>query len=648
MSMKKLFLLVLVLGTCCMSALADYPKREMRATWFTTVANIDWPSSPTSSASTQKNEMTRMLDSIASMNMNTVLFHIRPACDALYRSHYEPWSSYVSRTRGTDPGYDPLEFCIDECHKRGLSCHGWINPYRYNDRSSGGDWKGNNDTTHLNYKYTHPEWLLWYKESKSGGKGDIVLNPGLPEVIQHIKCIIGDIINNYDIDGILMDDYFYPYGGTSSQDSETVNEYCPADMAVGDWRRQNVNRMVQACYDTIQAVKPWLTFGVSPFGIWTTNYTVAKNRGYSLANGVTGGNMYEEIYCDPVAWLEEGTVDYISPQLYWRIGGSQDYKTLSRWWADMTGRFGKHFYSSMAIYRYPSAEGFDVEGLEAQAQQNRDAVKDNAPGAVFYNTKAWVYEKPIRNAFKSNEFKYPALQPAINWKPAKERQMVENLRADGQTISWDYPEKDVRFAIYAVPNAYRNRTGVFSKGEVLVGISYTTSFTLPKNITTGACKIAVSVLDGYNNEYSLRVLGESVVEGESTNLMEPRDGDARKLPFTFTWSSVTKADSYIFQIARDEEMQDIIMAQETTETSLATSLRRPLSSLENGTYYWRVKTRKANANDVWSAPRRLVIATADGLEETKMEKVDAVKTIDNGLVYIQKDNQYYTLQGQIK
>ena len=232
------------------------PKREMRATWLTTVANIDWPLSYTYGEEAQKKELISLLDACVKFNMNTVLFHIRPACDALYQSSYEPWSSYLNNGRGVDPGYDPLQFCIDECHKRGLTCHGWINPYRYHKRGAY-DWTGNDDTTQLNYKHTHPEWLLYYKN-------DIILDPALPEVRQQIKNVVGDIINKYDIDGLIMDDYFYPYGGTTNQDAESVKKYKPSDMSVGDWRRQNVNMMVKDVYDTIQAVKPWVVFGVSP------------------------------------------------------------------------------------------------------------------------------------------------------------------------------------------------------------------------------------------------------------------------------------------------------------------------------------------------------------------------------------------------
>lgn len=614
-----------------------YPKREMRATWLTTVANIDWPLSYTVGEEAQKKELNALLDACVKFNMNTVLFHIRPACDALYKSNYEPWSSYLNNGRGVDPGWDPLQYCIDECHKRGLTCHGWINPYRYGKRG-GYDWTGNDDTTQLNYKHTHPEWLLYYKN-------DIYLDPGQPEVLQQIKTVVGDIINNYDVDGILMDDYFYPYGGTTNQDAASVAKYKPDDMNVGDWRRQNVNKMIKAVYDTIQAVKPWVTFGVSPFGIWTTDSSVASKRGITLPYNITGGNMYAEIYCDPVAWLEEGTVDYLSPQLYWKIGGGQDYKKLSKWWGDICNRFGKHFYSSMALYRYESGE-FSATEIRNQLVYNR-TVKDGAPGAVFYNTRAWSNSSKLRvNLTKETaEFYKLALPPAINWKPTQERVMVENLAINANTLSWTHADSDVHFAVYAIPNDSINLPHIYSRGDMLVGVSYTNSFLLPAGITATSHQIAVSVLDKYNNEYALRILGQTLGEPKATSGLLPADGYTRKLPFTFTWNEVPEADSYIIQFAKDEAMTQIVFAQELTDTSFETKLRKNLEYLPLGDYYWRVKTRIPNAGDTWSAIQKVTISLEDAVEDINAETLKAEKWIENGQVYIMRQGTTYDMLG---
>ena len=621
------------------------PKREMRATWLTTVVNIDWPLSTTKGEAAQKKELTTMLDACVKFKMNTVMFHIRPACDALYKSSYEPWSSYLNNGRGVDPGWDPLQFCIEECHKRGMACHGWINPYRYNNRggsdSNHRDWTGNNDTTKLNYKHTHPEWLLYYKS-------DIVLDPALPEVREQIKKVVGDIINNYDLDGLLMDDYFYPYGGTSNQDAASVAKYKPADMNVGDWRRQNVNMMIKEVYDTIQAVKPWVTFGVSPFGIWTTDSSVARKRGITLPSGISGGNMYAEIYCDPVAWLEEGTVDYISPQLYWKIGGGQDYKKLSRWWANLCNRFGKHFYSSMALYKYEDGT-FDATEIRNQSVYNR-VVTDNAPGAIWYNTRAWCNSAKLRvNITKEGaEFHDLALPPAINWKPTKERTMVENLTISGQKLSWTHAEaNELHFAIYAVPNDSASNEHVYSRSDMLVGVSYTTEFALPAEVSTSTHKIAVSVLDKYNNEYALRVMGENLREAVAAKNLVPATGANKALPFRFRWDAVAGADSYIIQFAKDADMQQIVFAQELTETSFVTTNRLNLDYLPLGEYYWRVKTRIPNAGDTWSEVQKITLSLEDAVENIVVDKEGTAKWIEDGQVYIEHEGVTYNMQGNI-
>ena len=616
------------------------PKREMRATWLTTVANIDWPMSYTTDVKTQQKELTNLLDACVKFNMNTVLFHIRPACDALYKSQYEPWSSYLNNGRGVDPGWDPLQFCIDECHKRGLTCHGWINPYRYGKRG-GYDWEGTDDTTQLNYKHTHPDWLLYYKN-------DIYLDPARPEVRQRIKEVVGDIINNYEVDGILMDDYFYPYGGTTNQDAASVEKYKPDDMNVDDWRRQNVNMMIRCVYDTIQAVKPWVTFGVSPFGIWTTDYNVANKRGIKLPSGISGGNMYKEIYCDPVAWLEEGTVDYLSPQLYWKIGGGQDYKKLSKWWGDLCNRFGKHFYSSMALYRY-GEENFTATEFRNQLVLNR-TVTDNAPGAIFYNTRVWAESNKLKTNFTKEgaEFHDLALPPAINWKPAKGRVMVENLALSGQKLSWTHEEAaELHFAIYAVPNDSANNPHVYSRADMLVGVAYTTTFDLPAEISATTHKIAVSVLDKYNNEYALRILGEALRPAVAVTKLLPDDGALKKLPFTFRWEEIEGADSYIIQFAKDPEMQQIVFAQEVTETTFETKNRINLEYLPLGDYYWRVKTRIPNAGDTWSEVKKITISLEDAVTNITTENSNTIKWVSDGQIYIERQGITYNVLGNI-
>ena len=638
--MKKIFTLCVVLCMSYLSMGATNLKHEFRATWLTTAWGNDWPKKTqvTSDATRkqQQDSLIAIFDRLQAGNMNAVCFQVRARSDAFYQSSYEPWAAELAGARGKDPGYDPLAFAIEEAHKRGLELHAWVNPFRVTSSGT----LSTSDKVWLNAG----QWIIQYNNGSFSGQ---IIDPGYPEAREYVLNVLMEIVNNYDIDGIVMDDYFYPYGGTTNQDAESVAKYKPDGMNVGDWRRQNVNMMIKDVYDTIQSVKPWVTFGVSPFGIWTTDSSVASKRGITLPYNITGGNMYAEIYCDPVAWLEEGTVDYISPQLYWKIGGGQDYKKLSKWWGDICNRFGKHFYSSMALYKYEDGT-FTATEIRNQLVYNR-TVKDGAPGAVFYNTRAWSNSAKLRvNLTKETaEFHNLSLPPAINWKVAEERAMVENLKLDGQTLSWTHTDgKDVHFAIYAVPNDSLGLANVYSRADMLVGVAYTTSFELPSEVSNTTHQIAVSVLDRYNNEYALRILDKALGETKSATGLVPTHEAIKKLPFTFRWNAVEGADSYIIQFAKDEAMTKIVFAQEVTEPSFETKLRINLDYLPMGDYYWRVKTRIPNAGDTWSNVQKVTISLEDAVENVHVGD-QPTKWIEDGQVYIQRQGTTYDMLGNI-
>ena len=619
---------------------AQNPKREFRATWLTTVRNVDWPVTGATAANQQK-DLLRMLDSLQTLNMNVVCFQVRCNADAFYKSKYEPWSALLTGTRGKDPGYDPLEICIEECHKRGMQCHAWLNPYRYNNKKA--MW---NDDCAMGYEYTNPEWLF-----VAPADNCVVMDPGVPEVRKRVKEVVGDILQKYDVDGILFDDYFYPYGGTGSADAASVEKYKPSGIAVQDWRRQNVQKMVQDVYDTIAAVKPWVTFGISPFGIWTNDTYVARMHDLTLPKGIaSAANMYAEIYCDPITWLEDGTVDYISPQLYWSTTSGQPYATLCQWWADIANRFGKHFYSSQSTDTYSrGASGFTLSEMRTQNTLNRSSSKDGNFGFIFFNTKAYCYDNSFRKSYKKDLFEFPALPPAINWKPAAEQPMVTDLKVDGQTLTWKHENSGkVHYAVYAVPNAFRNRVGIWSLADALLGVTYTESFTLPANVIPSAYTICVSVLDGYNNEYALRMVGAETEAPTPANLLYPADKQGLLTwdEVVFRWDLVKKADSYIIQIATDKDFQNLLAVHETTSTEFAASTRLNLTLVaKNGTYYWRVKTRQPNTGDCWSEARELVIGVETGVEHTAAEQQHAVKRIENGQIVIERDGRRFSVLG---
>ncbi len=532
---------------------AQSPKREMRAGWLATVYRIDWPTTPMTSVTpgniaAQKSELIAILDSVKAANMNAVFFQIRPETDAFYNSAYEPWSAHLGGTRGTYPGYDPLAFAIDESHKRGIELHGWLNPYRY--ETSAGKYTGKVG----DYKTAHPEWIIDYAIYNTDGSkktDDVtILDPGNPAVRKLIKNVVGDILSKYDIDGIIFDDYFYAYSGTgATKDSYSQGLYKPTGMTLSNWRRDNVNKMVADVYDTIQAVRPSVIFGVSPFGIWTTSTTVAAANGLTLPSGITGSNMYEQIYCDPVAWLQQGKVDYISPQLYWTTTSTgQDYKKLCPWWSDVANKYSKYFYSSMSItaltstYKVPqhfpavpwsdipadlhelkqytfnggiltgltnteqrikSTVAFDDSEVGLEIDWNRNSTKNAAPGAVLYSIKNLRTNGKFTKYLREQKFISPALTPAISWKAHSTLSTPTNINVNNNILSWNSTEQNIRFSVYAIPNSLVGTPGIFSNPAYLLGVSYSNQFDLSKYSTLiASCKFAVASLDRFGNEFT--------------------------------------------------------------------------------------------------------------------------------------------------
>jgi len=549
--MRKLTILTYIIFTFFILH-AQPPKREMRAGWLATVYRIDWPTTPMTSVTpanivAQKAEFVSILDSVKAANMNAVLFQIRPETDAFYNSAYEPWSAHLGGTRGIYPGYDPLAFAIEEAHKRGIELHAWLNPYRY--ETSAGKYTG----LPGDYKTAHPEWILDYAKYTNGVKttdGVVILDPGNPNVRKLIKNVVGDILSKYDIDGIIFDDYFYAYAGTNSTlDSYSQGLYKPSNMTLSNWRRDNVNKMVADVYDTIQMVKPYVNFGVSPFGIWTTQTAVATAQGLTLPAGITGSNMYEQIYCDPVAWMKQDKVDYISPQLYWTTTSTgQDYKKLCPWWSDVANKYSKYFYSSMSMtaltstYKAPqyspaipyaeipenlhelklytkagglltglskteqrvaASVNFDDAEVGLQIDWNRNSTKNNAPGSVLYSIKNLWTKGNFTKYLREQKFTKPALVPALHWKSHPKLSSPENVKLNSLTLNWDFANENVRFAIYAIPNGLINDSTVFKTSQYLLGLSYSTSFDLTKYSTLlSTCQFAVSVVDRFGNEFS--------------------------------------------------------------------------------------------------------------------------------------------------
>ena len=499
-------------------------KREVRSVWMATVWALDWPSS-TSSTTAQKNEMVKYLDVLQKNNFNAIYFQVRTMSDAFYKSSYEPWSSYLTGTRGKDPGWDPLAFVVEECHKRGMECHAWVNPYRF---STGSNW-----STAQDQALKSAGMLLAY--TKSDGKTTTILNPGLESVRKRIVEVCKEIISTYDVDGLVFDDYFYPEGipVTSSAGDYDLWQKSGASMTFGDWRRNNVNQMVADVYKMVQQQKPYVRFGISPAGAACTSAAVAAKHGIDRCP-VASDWQYDGIFSDPVAWLEAGTIDYISPQLYWKTNHKTNpFGPMTKWWSYVAKHFGRHHYASHSIsFLNSSNTTGDWEEIGKQVQFSRDYTENEAPGAVFYSA-AYVTGKKqsgFGEWLQVNKFQNKALTPAIDWKKSDlEKVQVSALSKRATVLSWAGVD-NVRYSVYAVPESVNVETLDSNiPAEYLLGVSYKTTYTMPDDKKSGY-NYAVCVLDRYGNEYEPVYYGQSGVEcigGNSGLTADYADGELR-------------------------------------------------------------------------------------------------------------------------
>jgi uncharacterized lipoprotein YddW (UPF0748 family) len=311
------------------------PKHQFRAMWIASVYNIDWPSNTGLSAAQQQAEYRAWLDLAEENNMNAVVVQVRPTADAFWPSEHEPWSHWLTGTQGNSPGYDPLEFMVDEAHSRDIEFHAWFNPYRVATHT-------NRDQLVSNHPVRqNPDWAFTYN-------GQLYYNPGIPTVREFVIDAMMDAVDGYDVDGVHFDDYFYPYpaSGQNIPDQATYDQYGSGFDNIHDWRRNNIDLLVQEMSDRIQASKPHVAFGISPFGIWRNSST--DSRG----SDTSGLQSYDAIYADTRKWVLEGWLDYVTPQIYWEIGHSAaDYAVLVPWWSDLVSSTDVHLYVGQGAYK---------------------------------------------------------------------------------------------------------------------------------------------------------------------------------------------------------------------------------------------------------------------------------------------------------
>lgn len=400
------------------------PNREFRGVWIATINNIDWPSKPGLPVEQQKSELIKLLDLAKNLKLNVIIFQVRPACDAMYASRIEPWSEYLTGEMGVPPTpfYDPLAFAIEEAHKRGLELHAWFNPFRARHPSA----FSKPDIMHISSR--RPTYL------KSYGK-HLWLDPGDKNAREYTISVIMDVVKRYDIDGVHLDDYFYPYVEKDASgkdipfpDDDTYNKYRKAGgtLSKNDWRRENINQFVKNLYNAIHSEKKWVKLGISPFGIWRPNHPPQ----------ILGMDAYERIYADSLKWLQEGWVDYFAPQLYWGINEkNQSFPILLEWWAKQNV---KHRLLCPGINTRKTARQWQPQEIINQVLITRNQV--GVLGHIHWSIGALAQNNStLTTQLMTSIYEEQAVAPAYIWldqnRPARPRVYIgSNTKGDHLTL----------------------------------------------------------------------------------------------------------------------------------------------------------------------------------------------------------------------
>ena len=466
-------------------------KREFRGAWIQAV-NGQWVG-----VGTQKMQqtLTYQLDELMKDGVNAIIFQIRPECDALYQSNIEPWSRFLTGKQGVAPSpyWDPLQWMVTECHKRGMELHAWINPYRAKTKTT-----HELDSRHVAVR--HPEWVFEYDDQ-------YILNPAIPECRNFICHVVGDIVRRYDVDGLHIDDYFYPYpaAGQTIPDDQLFRSNPRGFTNKGDWRRDNVNLFIRQLSDTIHQNKPWVKFGVSPFGI----YRNKKND--PNGSNTNGLQNYDDLYADVLLWANKGWVDYNVPQLYWEIGHkSADYQELIGWW----NRYASNrplFIGEDVERTVKNADLRNPNAHQLAAKVQLRSQMRNVQGAVLWYAKAAVdnignYGTSLRSTY----WRYPALQPQMPFidgkAPKKVRKpKVINTQEDGNVLFWREPKgkgwknQAVRYVVYRFNNGEPINIEDPSR---IVAITPNTFYRLPARSQHST--YVITALDQLSNESKIK------------------------------------------------------------------------------------------------------------------------------------------------
>ena len=493
MKLKFLFLFSVIFVSSLYSQVTQ--KREFRGVWVHVVGDTRYNNMSTYQ---QIEFLTDLLNKLQEMNFNAVIFQVRPAADALYPSTLEPWSRYLTGKQGVapEPYFDPMLFMIEECHKRNMEFHAWVNPYRVT--------LGNNDVldkSHIYHKY--PDRFIKYGDK-------IFFDPGIPQNREFICDVVRDIVKRYDVDAIHIDDYFYPYpvDGLKFNDNDSFNRYAERQgfsaNQLHDWRRDNVNLLIEKMNKTIKSEKPWVRFGVSPFGIYRNKKDTPDDSG-SNTKGLQG---HSDLFADVKLWVEKGWVDYNIPQVYWEIGHSAaDYETLVKWWS--RNNSWEHLYIGQDVARTIKAS--DAQYSNGNQLTRKMELERKTP-AVYGNCFFHAYDLiknlgGVADSLKNNYQRYPALIPAYlhlhNKSPKDVKSLKAEWTADGYKLKWKRngnvgkPETAQKFVIYRFQ---KNEKVNLEDASKIIRITGNTEYLLPYKTGQQEYIYVVTTVDRFHNE----------------------------------------------------------------------------------------------------------------------------------------------------
>lgn len=485
---QHLFLLCLLLIGYTSAKAINPPKREFRGAWIQAV-NGQFIGMSTSEL---QKTLTTQLNALQQAGINAIIFQVRPEADALYMSYYEPWSRYLTGEQGTAPvpHWDPLQFMIDECHKRGMELHAWINPYRAKTKG----------THELGLKHPYkkyPERFIHYD-------GMLIFNPALQENRDYICTIVSDIVKRYDIDGLHIDDYFYPYPvpGLEFDDEQSFLETPRGFSDKGDWRRDNVNLLVEQLHHTIRGLKPWVKFGISPFGIYR------NQKNHPEGSATNGLQNYDDLYADILLWIERGWIDYCIPQLYWEIGHkAADYETLINWWAQHAD--GRPLFIGQDVMR--TVKAADLEHPDQnQLARKMELQRSHASIGGSCQWPASAVADNVGNyatELSKDYHRWLSLQPEFTFMDKKAPKRVKHLDViwtnDGPILCWTAPKhkKEMnRPTKYVVYRFLKGEKTDINDATKIVGFTQSTFFPLTYQGGNIKYTYVVTALDRLNNE----------------------------------------------------------------------------------------------------------------------------------------------------